>query len=467
MIVNANDAKLIASLNRLIDLGVRRLASEHPSAFIPAVQHIVLLADHTTDTAKTVTVATTADTWVLQFSGVTSTFTPVIDGTWNGIYWIEVTDAKGAVHRRQCREFWKVVSIIGAPDVYYVSLDQPIVNFTGTGFKFRLHQPEFYATADMIRILEGALYVDGRNDLIALPRRSFLMNQRTDFRGGQNAQPQAFWRRRHFQMDAPTRKPEITVVSPQEGPTLWSPEPIGTFEYVFTYCWGYRNPENVGQGAQLVPLWESTPSPVSSVAVVPTVRSTVVITVPDIAWMVAFNTTGTLRQGHSGIYKRLYRRRSVTGTTGTLTSIEAPNVYQMMADIDDTVTSYTDNGSVIPDYYARLPESQGYYSWVPWPHPDKQYELDLYLEQTPRALANDQDAPRVQASHLPMLTELVAHFFARQDNDAAGARMHEEAYINAAKAYSAQQENPSSYVPAQPWGSTFRTRVRLPLVTTD
>lgn len=459
MIVNPNDSKKIATLNRLIDLGVRRLASEHPEAFVPDTEHLVLLADHT-DGSASLTIATTADPYVLQWSGTSSTFSPQDDGTWNGVYNIEVTDAGGTVHRRVCREFWPVYDLLGVLLYWRVSVTQPITTFAGTGFAWRLYMPAFYTTADVVRILDGMLFVDNPMLMVALPRKSFLQNQRIDYKGSQNGRPVDFWRSDYHQIDAPTRAPQAAVT----GNSAWGPEPIGTFDYCFTYCWGARSPDERAPGGSLVPLWESTPSPVSNVVVVPDAGSIVTVTIPEVAWMVNFNTAGTLRQGHSGIYKRLYRRRSVTGAIPGHSTIEAPNVFQFLADIDDTVTSYVDNGSVIPDYYTRLPESQGYYAWVPWPHQDHQYVVDLHVERQPRKLENDSDAPKVQASHNAMLLELIAAEFAKNDNDAAGAQRHEMDYQRLARDYAKQQENPSSFVPAQPWGQ-YQPAVRFNRVT--
>lgn len=457
MTVNPNDTTKIALLNKQIDLAVRKLASEHPVAFMPDVEHVILGKDYS-GSSPGITIATTADAYVLQWSSVSAAFTPAVDGTWNGIYWIEVTDAGGTVHRHQCRAFWAELT-----GQYRVSLDRP-VNFAGSGLAWRLHQPEFFTKADCIRIVEGVLFLDSPTSMVAVPRSQFVQYRRLDYKGGQNSQPTQFWRKRLYQQPPPTRAPSTALVS--QGP-VWGPEPIGTFDYVFTYAWGYRSPERQDPFGRLEPLWESTPSPASSAVVVPDTNTTVTVTLPEVAWMVNFNVPGTLRAGHSGIYKRLYRRRSVTGTTPAHPTIEAPNVYQHLADIDDVTTSYTDNGSVIPDYYRRLPESQGYYSWVPWPHQDKQYELDLFIERAPALLMNDSDAPQVQASHLPMLVELVAHFFAKLDNDAPGAAEHLLAYTNLAKDYSRQQENPSRSTPGMPWGGTYLPVRRFLPVTSD
>ena len=465
MTVNPNDTVKVALLNKQIDLACRKLASEQPEAFMPDVERVILLPDYSgTGPPPGITVKTTADSYVLEFVGSSSTFTPDTTGVWNGIYHIEVTDpTTSVIHRHQCREFWLDVGTGN----YRVSLDRP-VNFTGQGLSWRLHQPEFFTTADVIRILEGSLFIDAPASVVPLPRSSFLVNRRTDYRGGQNSQPVQFWRKRHFQMDAPTKAPLVAVTTPQP-PALaqWVVEPIGTFEYCFTYCWGNKNPEIIDPFGRPEPLWESAPSPISTAAVVTDTTSTVTLTLPEISWMVNFQITGTLRAGHSGIYKRLYRRRSVTGASPVAhATIEAPNVFQHLGDVDDAATTYVDVGAVIPDYYRRLPESQGYYSWVPWPHQDKQYDLDLYVERAPRLLANDNDAPRVQASHLPMLVELCAYYFAKLDNDAPGAQDHLVTYMNLAKDFTRQQANSARSTPGVPWGG-YSPRLRFLPVTTD
>lgn len=460
MIVNPNDTEKIKRLNTLIDLATRRFAAEHAEAFVPDVEYIVLLPDMTDKTVKR-TVATTADTRVLQFSGAFDGVTYPTNGSWDGLYHVEVVEADGTIHRYQCLEFWIDTDLVGT-QFYRVSLARP-VDFAGSGLAWRLHMPAFWLHSDVARINQGQLYLDAPGQTLPLPRDHFVATRRTDFRGGQNSQPLYYWRDQHYQVPAPSRVPNINVTAGVIA--VWGPEPIGQFEYCFTYCWGHRDRERLAPGGYQEPVWESAPSPVSAVAA-PAVTSTVEVTLPDIAWMTDFNVAGTLRQGHSGLYKRLYRRRLTTGTTPSHGSIEAPNVFQHLTFVDDTVTLFVDDGSIIPDYYRRLPEAQGYYAWNPWPHQDKRYELDLWVQRTPGALANDSDAPKIHASHLPMFVALVASFFAKEDNDPAGQTRHEKEYMDLAKAYEQQQGNPSRYVPPRPWGG-YSPRLRFNPVTTD
>ena len=464
MIINPNDSVKIARLNTLLDLAVRRVAGDYPETFIPDKEYIVLLPDMTDKTEK-VTIATTADPYVLQFSGIFGTAVFPTDGSWDGLYHIEVSDSNGTtIHRYQSREFWKAANPLAPSGYdYYVSLTRP-VSFAESGLAWRLHMPTFWLSSDVARINEGTIYLDGQNMAVPLPQAYFISNRRLDYRGGQNSQPNSFYRDQHFQIDAPSRVPAVTAAGGLVA--VWGPEPIGTFEYCYTYCWGHRDVERLAPGGYAEPVWESAPSPVTDVVTIPDTTYTALLTLPDIAWMTNFNVAGTLRQSHSGLYKRLYRRRLTTGTTPAHGSIEAPGAFQHLAFVDDATTTFVDDGTLIPDYYRRVPESQGYYAWTPWPHQDKRYELDLYVQRTPRALANDSDAPRIHSAHLPMLVQAIAARFAAEDNDAAGVARHEAEYARLAREYSKQQGNPSRYTPPQPWGG-FSPRLRFLPVTSD
>ena len=89
-------------------------------------------------------------------------------------------------------------------------------------------------------------------------------------------------------------------------------------------------------------------------------------------------------------------------------AIEAPDVYQFLADVDGSDTSFTDDGTIIPDYTLRLPESSGYYGWTMWPTPSSDTEIDLNVIERPPLLLNDYDAILVK----PEYSDIVAHFCA-------------------------------------------------------
>jgi hypothetical protein len=175
---------------------------------------------------------------------------------------------------------------------------------------------------------------------------------------------------------------------------------------------------------------------------------------------VDFDTAATLRQTHSGLRKRIYLRRyTATGSAPLTTSIESPEVFQLLAEVDGSVTSYVDNGSIIPGYYRRLPEVHGYYAWRATPQQDSRYEVDLRVLRRPRSLQNDFDAPRVHPDAIDALIQWCVYYFDQNDNNPEGSA----AAYRAAKEMTAQLRslyaNPATFIEAVPWdGMNIRYR---------
>ena len=445
---NADTTKNFSSeLDDVLNLALGRLASDVPAAIIPDIDYLVVNKDFTqNDFGRGV--STTTDAYVLDF-GLSGTLNPTVDGTWDGIYDIEFQDSKGTWHRRKCREFWQHKSNGNYLNHYLVSLDRPIQTSIGsfTLTNFRLSQTEFFFTDDVMEVVFGAIHDPQINQILPLPEAYSSYMEHDNIRGSVTGRPQYVARGRHFTLDAPAKAPTAVV----DAQNNWNgPEPVGSFEYCFTYCWGYRDDERQSSFGRARPMWESSPSPISAVATVSSKR--VNLTLPEIDWQLNFGDNTTLRYGHSGIYKRLYRRRSVTGSTPSHPTIEAPNVFQMMADIDGTQTSYNDDGSTIPDYSVRLPESHGYYAYRNFPHQDQRYEVDWRVRRRPKKLVNDQDVPPIHPDCHDALVELGLYYLSLMDRQQNDAETHLQRYLTMhLPKIKAQYANPARIIPGLPW----------------
>ena len=445
---NADTTKNFSSeLDDVLNLALGRLASDVPAAIIPDIDYLVVNKDFTqNDFGRGV--STTTDAYVLDF-GLSGTLNPTVDGTWDGIYDIEFQDSKGTWHRRKCREFWQHKSNGNYLNHYLVSLDRPIQTSIGsfTLTNFRLSQTEFFFTDDVMEVVFGAIHDPQINQILPLPEAYSAYMEHDNIRGSVTGRPQYVARGRHFTLDAPAKAPTAVV----DANNNWNgPEPVGSFEYCFTYCWGYRDDERQSSFGRARPMWESSPSPISAVATVSSKR--VNLTLPEIDWQLNFGDNTTLRYGHSGIYKRLYRRRSVTGSTPSHPTIEAPNVFQMMADIDGTQTSYIDDGSTIPDYSVRLPESHGYYAYRNFPHQDQRYEVDWRVRRRPKKLVNDQDVPPIHPDCHDALVELGLYYLSLMDRQQSDAETHLQRYLTMhLPKIKAQYANPARIIPGLPW----------------
>jgi len=445
---NADTTKNFSSeLDDVLNLALSRLASDVPAAIIPDIDYLVVNKDFTqADLGRGV--STTTDAYVLTF-GLSGVLNPTVDGTWDGVYDIEFQDSKGDWHRRKCREFWQHKVVGNFNNHYLVSLDRPIPTSIGSfsNVNFRLSQPEMFFTDDVMEVVYGQIHDPQINQILPLPEAYSSYMEHDNIRGSVTGRPQYVARSRHFQLDAPAKAP-LAVIDQQNN---WlGPEPIGSFEYVFTYCWGYRDDERQSTFGRFRPLWESAPSPVSTVTTVTTGR--VNITLPEIDWQLNFGDNTTLRYGHSGIYKRVYRRRSVTGATPSHPTIEAPNIFQMMADVDGIQTTYIDDGSVIPDYTVRLPESQGYYAYRNFPQQDQRYEMDWRVRRRPKKLVNDQDVPPIHVDCHDALIELGLYYLSLMDRQQTDAETHLQRYLSLhLPKIKAQYANPARLIPGLPW----------------
>ena len=110
--------------------------------------------------------------------------------------------------------------------------------------------------------------------------------------------------------------------------TIATAQPKGRFEYVFTYIWGRHDAHNhldgpplanamEGEEERYLPFLESGPSPASVEVDNTGLPGAIVLVLPDYDAGIGFMANTTLRYKHSGIRKRIYRRRK-SDESGTL-----------------------------------------------------------------------------------------------------------------------------------------------------
>jgi len=430
-------------LNEAIRHGLDLLYTEAPEALYPQTPREVVPGTLSSGAYGGTTLSTTSDPWVLQFVG--GTFAPVTDRTWDGMYHLEVT-AKGQTYRFWCREFW--LALTGEK---YVSLDRPWTSGTATGLSWTLVAQYLWCPSEWSRI-----HTVVRWGSTGGPMRLTTATQAANQWQTRNqvsivsGYPTELRREHSYQQRAPTRAPAVALV---EG--TWAGEPTGQFEYCFTYCWGYRDLYNKSPSGTPIPLFESAPSPISG-PITSTAPQIVRVTVPEVDWMVNFNVAGALRAGHSGLYKRIYRRRkSITG--GTHQTIEYPDVFQALADVDGPVTTYDDDGAAIPDYTLRLPEQGVYYAWSMWPTPDARTEMDIRVTCRPPLLLNDNDSPAVVPEYRSALALFCAHWYARRDQDEQLAQVFAKQARDQIGSLRAQTSNPTGKISRDGFGGRLPT----------
>jgi hypothetical protein len=264
---------LDARVNTCILRALRDLSGEVPEALVPEDKHIHVRKSIVSNAADVnAKIKSTSDFKVLQFVR-SGTWVPTIDGTWDAIMHLEITDSDGRFRRRQCREWWL------ADGVYYVSIERPWFEVSqSTEYEFRIYQPEFFLQSNAIEVLTPMQLFDDSEQLIGhissgTARREYL----PDFRQRVQGRPTDFWRGRFFQLPSPTEAP---VVESYVAATIdnantksnnyflpWSgPAQAGKFEFCYTYAWG-RKEQEWGESTGLFndPVFESAPSPISEV----------------------------------------------------------------------------------------------------------------------------------------------------------------------------------------------------------
>lgn len=425
------DADTLLEMNDRLNDALKKVAGDCPQAVVPDVESVLLLADKT-GTALERTASATTDKWVLTLGPTATGGAIVVNGTWDGRFHIEVTDPTGGLHRRQCREFWKE-TVIGGDGVerYYVSLDRPWRNTTDTEMVFRLHQPEFFFRDDVMEVLDGAIWGETRTRLVELPEDFMRHYQEQDFRGNANSRPQYLVRGRHFQMESPVTKIKV-VQSGEQNPWV-GPYPIGTWRFAYTYVWGRKDDEYLAPGGSFDPLWESAPSPLSDALTISNGAAgrAELSGIPNIDFMQDFDPSAGLRKGRTGWRKRIYVWTDAVDIAGAFVDeVEALSVGLFLAEVEGNVATYSWDGSVIPDYKRRLPESQGYYAHKMVPHQDAIYEIDFRVRRRPGKLATEYDAPPLHPDSEEALVVLAASMLSEMDKQFEKAAYYRGLYEN-------------------------------------
>jgi hypothetical protein len=126
---------------------------------------------------------------------------------------LEITDSASRIRRRQSHEWFTKVA--DGVTYYIVSLDRPMPDIISASAaqNFRIHQPEFFLTDDVIEVLEPARIFDSsRQQVWKMATASAHRDDLLDFQGSSEGRPYRCWRNRHFQVPAPTEAPSIVEV---------------------------------------------------------------------------------------------------------------------------------------------------------------------------------------------------------------------------------------------------------------
>tara|TARA_R110000824_G_scaffold207771_3_gene393283 strand:- start:10625 stop:12187 length:1563 start_codon:yes stop_codon:yes gene_type:complete len=452
-------------VDRLINRAYQVMSLEAPFTFFDDEARIITEADVTSvaGTAEDALRVIPTDTNVLERRYLASTSpvpqswadghagSSVGTGRWDGRT-IEITDGT-ITYRRKIREVWlDSSSELGALTVHdRISLDVPWINTTSEGMSYRIYTPEYGIPADVIEMRSARVYGDTHYPLSIQNQYYMERHEYTDYQGDQTGRPETVFRGKHFQLDAPTQAPRIIPYSATKGLGVigWTgPEPIGSWDFCYTWCWGYLDEDMRTPKDHLEPRWESAPSPISEIVTHDgnaAIRYD--ISVPNIDHMTDYWTQvqedGTITQpassGRSGLYARVYVRRHTTANMMQHHGITEENIEQSpkiffllnVAHLDNTTQKIVAvHRGERPDYYTRLKESHGYQTLRFWPMPDARYEIDLRVLRRPQPLVHDHDAPRIHEEAIDALIERVLVLFYEVQGMTQNAELSNVRYQN-------------------------------------
>tara|TARA_R100000700_G_C3178999_1_gene155071 strand:- start:2209 stop:3693 length:1485 start_codon:yes stop_codon:yes gene_type:complete len=411
-------------VDRLINRAYQTLSLEAPFLFFEEEARIITQPDVSSDTAITADrlAVNSTDQYVLERVFATS-LSPApqawnITGQWDSRM-IEVTTSGGTVYRRRIREIWRDEG--GGNYLDRISIDRPWPNSSDSDMTYRIYTAAYELPADVVELRSARLYADQHYVLEVMTQQDMERYEYVDYQGDQVGRPSRLFRGRHWQIDAPTRAP-TTSIADQEQTVAWKgPQPLGKFDFCYTYVWGKRESELAAPSGNAEPRWESAPSPISSTVEVSSDSQSITLGLPNVDQELNFYqehsgsaVVDPIRKGRSGLKKRIYLRRyTSTPSTSvpTIPDIETPEIFFLLAEVDGDTLSYTIDGAVVPDYYRRLKETHGYQAIRFWPMPDNSFDVDCRVLRRPQPLVHDHDAPRVHEEAVDALIQRALIFF--------------------------------------------------------
>jgi hypothetical protein len=433
-----NSPRAVSILNGFINRALLELAKDVPFLFDEALIQTPVYKD-VTPKVTTDTFETTSDPWVLRMT--------LLSTDPNATPWEEDVDWDGRqIHLKAPDDLqWQLFTIREAwvdsgTNVRYITLTQPYPGGAGiTDIDWKIYAHVLRLPADVIRVKACHMLRDG----ISYPLDFEFQGSAEAFasiRPGQllpTGPPRKLFRRPPARLSAPAYTPNITT----DVIGVWVGErPAGKFEYCVTYVWGRgeqwdnsggpsQNAATSIENSRNVPWIESPPSEISAVADVEA-GGVVTLSLPNITKMLGFDDAGTLRYNRPGLRKRIYVRR----LSDPSNTVEVRERFYLLSEVPGNVTSFTDNGSVLPDLGAALQDNHQFQHLEMYPPPDQRYDMMLRVTLAPPRLETDTDAPRLpEVAMEALLTRTLMFLYESMGNASMKA--------NTAYEYSAALQN--------------------------
>lgn len=441
----------VYKLTTLVNLAMYRVLEDFPGVFFQ--DEVRLIAEPDVD------METSSDT-ISVCNLITSGGTFGADA-WAFIFDLDTASSQTLEDRRQFQgrtlwvrrndddteQWWphviRDVYTTGAPARYVIVVDRPWENVTDTGLQWRITTEEYPVPPDVVEIKTIEVHQSELwypLEIIGQEQAAYSGFTRLNLvnTGGV---PRYAYRRHHKMLENPKKAPSVAVNLQPLPANAWSgAEPLGSFEYVFSYVFGHQeifisNPTPLTHTAGIQPIgrhkpwFESAASPESNAVTITDAAHSVEVSLPDIDFTIGFGADATLaRYHHSGIRKRIYRRR-LTDVSGTLDFSD--QVFYLLAEVDGYTTTFIDDGTYVPDIYTRLPEIHGHQTIRPWPIPDEEYDVVMRVTRRPPPLSDDQDVPPIHADAIELLIEKALSYLYEMQGSARYMNEAEDRYQKA------------------------------------
>ena len=433
----------VGTANRFINRAYNVIAEDAPYLFFESQVKLATKADFSPGTGDTVSAKKTGadDYWVLQRSAAgttaggwpTSAVIAYGQDNWDGRM-IAVTDPSGVVRRRRIRTMWI------DSGVEYLTIDKPWPNQSDENMTYKVYSDAYYLPDDVIMVNSMRLYEDGKTWPLVMVGQleaedaGFVDTTSNSITGV----PRYAFRRGHFKLPSPAAAPTAAVTIEGNAFDATAREAPGAFRYIYTWVWGYRDDEVANMGPSvntsttapraLPPLWESSPSPASTLVTV-TRDQKVTLTVPPNPHLLGFDDSSGRRYQKTGWRARIYRRReSIDTATDAQTTVEISDQYYLIAEQPASDNTFDDTGINIPDYNRRLRNVNGYQSFGLHPWPDARYEVDIRCVRRPEPLVHDQDAPRLHPDAVEILIQQTLAYMYEKLGDFNGLALANQRY---------------------------------------
>ena len=348
------------------------------------------------------------------------------------------SDSDNVIERR-IRTSWidKTVS----PNTFHIALEKPLnMLSTESIADWRIVYSEYALPPEIIEIDSIVL----RQDDVEYPVRMFgpgeaeeaLIARRSSINTSLGT-PRVAWRQEHQALRNPKLKPATATTS---GTWVVATSPVGLYEYVYTYGWGFRAAEvpystPLTMGAtgfepsqRSRPYFESAESPCSDARSV-VVGQNIVVQLPNLDKQWGFNDAATPRHLRQGWRKYIYRR--LLQNNDAIPDIETSDQFQLIASVPSGTTVFTDDGSYLPDPSAPLHFHNGHRSLAFFPQADSRYPAMIRCSVRGAPLVDDQDTPPMHHETENVIIALASKMFFKSAGNASMAADAEVDYQNA------------------------------------